>query len=308
MHQREPRHHRSGAALASVLALVAMLGLAPRVGHAQGQCPTQFQEQTSGTVTDGGTICANAVGNKCTFNLELCVNQPEASCTSQDLKKSTIHAASPTFCARKIGKAKVKANGTSSVCGSFAGVTVKAKKHGTKARSCKIRGKAKQAKTSITLLCQPQSSPCPGATTTTTTTTRPCTCATSSFHQLSFTTSVGSGDCGTLTTSTGGLLTNLACGGLYTGGGSAGVPLPFQVPDMGSSLTGLGPCSATSLTLTSLTSTQTGSNRNCTSVGCLFGPPLPIPNSSTTPISLCVINTVSADAIGSADCVTGAEG
>src|SRR5437762_4498644 len=197
MHQREPRHHRSGA-LASVLACVAIPALAPRVGRAQGQCPTQFQEQTSGTVTDGLTICANAVGNKCTFNLELCVNQPEASCTPQDLKKRTTHAASPTFCAGKIGKVKVKANGTSSVCGSFAGVTVKAKKHGTVARSCRIRGKAKQAKTSITLLCQPQSMPCSGATTTTTittatttTTTLRCTCATSSFTRLSFTTSVG---------------------------------------------------------------------------------------------------------------------
>src|SRR5207249_406463 len=123
---------------------------------------------------------------------------------------------------------------------------------------------------------------------------------------LNFTTSIGAGNCGTLKTSTGVLLENLACGGLYTGGGSAGVPLPFQVPDMGSSLTGVASCSGTSLTLTNLTSTQTGSNRDCTSVGCLFGPPLPIPNSATTPISLCVINTVAANASGSADCVTGA--
>ncbi|PYN80156.1 MAG: hypothetical protein DMD97_03860 [Candidatus Rokuibacteriota bacterium] len=123
---------------------------------------------------------------------------------------------------------------------------------------------------------------------------------------MSFTTGVGSGNCGTLTTSTGTLLENLACGGLYTGGGSSGVPLPFTVPDMGSSLTGVSSCSGTSLTLANLTSTQTGSDRNCTSVGCLFGPPLPIPNSATTPISLCVINTVSADAIGTADCGSGA--
>src|SRR5882724_1414790 len=123
---------------------------------------------------------------------------------------------------------------------------------------------------------------------------------------LNFTTSIGAGNCGTLKTSTGVLLENLACGGLYTGGGSAGVPLPFQVPDMGSSLTGVASCSGTSLTLTNQTSTQTGSNRDCTSVGCLFGPPLPIPNSATTPISLCVINTVAANATGSADCVTGA--
>src|ERR1051325_3502616 len=99
---------------------------------------------------------------------------------------------------------------------------------------------------------------------------------------LNFTTSIGAGNCGTLKTSTGVLLENLACGGLYTGGGRAGLPLPFQVPDMGSSLTGVASCSGTSLSLTNLTSIQTGSNRNCTSLGCLFGPPLPIPNSATT--------------------------
>src|SRR5438093_11393223 len=170
MHQRQTSHLRSGAALASVLACVAILALAPRAGHAQ--CPTEFQEQTSGTVADRGTICANAVGNKCTFNLELCINQPEAGCTPQDLKKRKIRAASPTLCPGGIGKVNVKANNTSSVCGGFTGVvTVKAKKHGTVARSCKIRGKAKKAKTSITLLCQPESSPCSGATTTTTITT-----------------------------------------------------------------------------------------------------------------------------------------
>jgi len=108
-------------------------------------------------------------------------------------------------------------------------------------------------------------------------------------------------------TSTGGFIENLQCGGLYTGGGSSGVPLPFKVPDMGSSLTAVtcvagGP----SLTLSQLTSTQTGSKRNCTAAGCLFGPPLPIPNSATTPISLCVINTVSQNGTGTANCSTGA--
>src|SRR5437773_572775 len=142
MHQRQTSHLRSGAALA----LVAILALAPRAGHAQGQCPTQFQEQTSGAVADGGTICANAVGNKCTFNLELCINQPGDSCTPQDLKKRKIRAASPTLCAGGIGKVNVKANNTGSVCGGFTGVvTVKAKKHGTVSRSCKIRAKAKKA-------------------------------------------------------------------------------------------------------------------------------------------------------------------
>jgi hypothetical protein len=98
----------------------------------------------------------------------------------------------------------------------------------------------------------------------------------------------------------------LACGGLFTGGGSNSVPLPYAVPDMGSSLTGVSACSGTSLTLANLTSAQTGSIRNCTSVGCLFGPPLPIPNPGSTPTSVCVINSVTSNASGSADCSSGA--
>src|SRR5438477_797697 len=124
---------------------------------------------------------------------------------------------------------------------------------------------------------------------------------------LNFTTSIGAGNCGTLKTSTGVLLENLACGGLYTGGGSSGVPLPFQVPDMGSSVTTVFDCKGTALTLTNSKSTDPGANnRSCTSVGCLSGPPLPIPNSATTPISLCVINSVSVNASGTADCASGA--
>jgi hypothetical protein len=106
--------------------------------------------------------------------------------------------------------------------------------------------------------------------------------------------------------STGAISKNLACGGLYTGAGLNSVPLPYAVPDMGSSLTGVSACSGTSLTLANLTSTQTGSIRNCTSVGCLFGPPLPIPNPGSTPTSVCVINTVTANATGTADCSSGA--
>jgi hypothetical protein len=85
------------------------------------------------------------------------------------------------------------------------------------------------------------------------------------------------------------------------------VPLPYNVPDMGTSLTGISSCvsGTNTLTLTNLTSGQTGSNRNCTSVGCLFGPPLPIPNSGSTPTSVCVINVVATNATGSANCVTG---
>ncbi|HXL16144.1 MAG TPA: hypothetical protein VN961_01340, partial [Streptosporangiaceae bacterium] len=126
-------------------------------------------------------------------------------------------------------------------------------------------------------------------------------------NELSFTTGIGAGNCGTLRNSTGGSIANLTCGGLYTGGGTNSVPLPFQVPDMGSSLTTVSDCKGTALTLANVKSSDPGAtNRNCTSIGCLFGPPLPIPNSASTPTSVCVINTVAADASGTADCSSGA--
>src|SRR5439155_957749 len=67
-----------------------------------------------------------------------------------------------------------------------------------------------------------------GATTTTTTsstTTTTGACCGINPTRLNFTTAVGSGNCGNLVTSTGGLLENLACGGLYIGGGSSAAPL-----------------------------------------------------------------------------------
>src|SRR5438094_5955430 len=126
----------------------------------------------------------------------------------------------------------------------------------------------------------------------TTTTTGGGPCCGINPTRMNFTTGIGSGNCGNLVTSNGSFIENLACGGLYTGGGSSGVPLPFKVPDMGSSLTAVTACNGTTLTLSNLTSAQTGSNRNCTSVGCLFGPPLPAPNPATTALSVCFINTV----------------
>jgi hypothetical protein len=113
--------------------------------------------------------------------------------------------------------------------------------------------------------------------------------------------------------------TPLVCGGLYTGGGGNSVPLPLPVPDMGNSFTKVTSCNGGTgeLTLGATTPTDTGSDRNCTQgrtcsggstnpgtacvldsdcpggscdVNCLFGPPLPIPNSNSTPTSVCVIN------------------
>src|SRR5882724_3653437 len=141
----------------------AFLGFAPRAGHAQGQCPTEFHGQTSGQVADASSLCATAADKTCTFQLALCVNQAAGSCTPKDLKKKRIHAKG--HCGG-IGKLNVKASGTSAVCGNFAGVKVRTKK-GT----CRIHAKAGDSRTDITLLCQPQSSPCPTTTTATTTQT-----------------------------------------------------------------------------------------------------------------------------------------
>ncbi|TMB53994.1 MAG: hypothetical protein E6J56_12145 [Deltaproteobacteria bacterium] len=88
----------------------------------------------------------------------------------------------------------------------------------------------------------------------------------------------------------------------------------------GASCTTNGDCAGTCLSdtdcspTTSPPSCVSGSCNNgkcafekCTNAGCLFGPPLPIPNSSNggAATSTCVINTLSGNASGSADCAAG---
>jgi len=152
--------------------------------------------------------------------------------------------------------------------------------------------------------------PCPP--TTTTTTTMPCvptsgppclTCANAS--KLAFSTNTGSGNCGMAVTNTGTTFINLACGGLYTGGGQNTVPLPEIVPDYGNLFVDISACTGTMMTLSGAPLSETCSNQSCTGAGCFYGPPLPVPNSTSTPTSVCVVNTVSQSASGTADCSTG---
>src|SRR6185503_5778209 len=125
------------------------------------------------------------------------------------------------------------------------------------------------------------------------------------------------GDC--LGTCTGPPATTLSLtsGGLYFGGNGVGVPLPNQVPDQGSSLlnvTSCNPAGNGSYNLTATSTADVGGNkpwRRCTSgssvqspeypgkPGCLFGPPLPIPNGAT---SVCIVNRVAANAAGTGTC------
>ena len=149
---------------------------------------------------------------------------------------------------------------------------------------------------------------------------------------MASTTGIGSGNCGHLESDTNPNFFSLACGGLYVGGASVGVPLPFQVPDNGTSISKISACSGTSMTLAAATAAEAGGNRcsggsntngscttnadcpggtckflKCTKAGCQFGPPLPLPNGAhlNAATSTCVINTVSVDGSGSGDCSTG---
>ncbi len=114
-------------------------------------------------------------------------------------------------------------------------------------------------------------------------------------------------DCGTVLDDSGNQIIPLECGGLYFGGGLDGVPLPALIPDYGQSYTKITACNSGTgaLTLGHMTAAETGSNRDCTAVGCLYGAPLPIPNSASTSTSTCVINVVATNATGSANCNDG---
>src|SRR5439155_1700509 len=140
----------------------------------------------------------------------------------------------------------------------------------------------------------------------------------------SFTTGVGTGSCGHLDADGNPGFFPLACGGLYFGGAGVSTPLPSTIPDLGTTVTNVS-CNGTALTLSGTTPADTGGNRcsggtnhhnacasnadcsggackflTCSNAGCLFGPPLPVPNGSHSgaATSTCVINTVAADGAG----------
>ena len=156
----------------------------------------------------------------------------------------------------------------------------------------------------------PAPASCAGSTTTTSSSTTsttiggPC-CNGATFH--SFGTYVGGGDCGDVFNSMGVKTIDLACGGLYFGSGLGSVPLPATLPDLNNYITEITSCTGQSATLGAATSTDTGSNLDCTDVGCFFGAPLSIPNSVTTPTSTCVLNLVATAGTGTLDCNSGAQ-
>jgi hypothetical protein len=118
-----------------------------------------------------------------------------------------------------------------------------------------------------------------------------------------FTTTVGVGNTG-LVSSVGGALLNLVSEGLYLGGGNSGVPWPAIIPDLGVSEHNAN-CSGTVVSLSGTTAGETGSNRTCTTPACLFDAPLPIPNAATPLLSTCIINKVAQPAAGTLVAATG---
>jgi hypothetical protein len=128
------------------------------------------------------------------------------------------------------------------------------------------------------------------------------------FH--AFTTANAAGDCGDVIDYDGAPANaspDLFCSGLFFGGGGNSVPLPLTFPGQEQTVTALTSCVGQSATLGPTTSTDTTSNRNCSAAGCFFGPPVAFPNAATTPISVCVLFSVSGTASGTLDCTTGAQ-
>jgi hypothetical protein len=156
-----------------------------------------------------------------------------------------------------------------------------------------------------------------GSTTTSVTTTSSTTsstfgpCCGGLSHGV-FTSGVAGGNCGVVKNADGTTYTfagdpTVVCGGLYTGGGNNGYPLPEITPDLGQSVVELTSCAVQTATVGPTTSAETGNIRTCTSPGCLFGGPLPIINPASIPTSICVINVVNSPASGTVDCGLGTQ-
>jgi len=133
-----------------------------------------------------------------------------------------------------------------------------------------------------------------------------CTCGAVPPKHVHLVNTVGSGDCGTVTT-TSGASSGLACAGLYLGSGSAALSLPAVTPDsVQPVIFDVDCCAGDTLLLGPSNDADTGGQSlSCTQAGCFFGAPLPIPNQINTATSTCVVNTYERDARGELECSTG---
>ena len=166
--------------LSSVMFAAALLAFTSR-GFAQvDECLVEFHD-ADGSIADNGAVCATATGQSCVFNLMLCVNQPDATCTAATFGKQKFRAKG--HCG-PVGKLRVQPSGSDRVCGTMTGIKVRTK--GTKPGKCTIRAAVRSGKTAartdvdkVVLTCMPQAAQCPSTTTSTSTTSTSTTTTTS---------------------------------------------------------------------------------------------------------------------------------
>jgi hypothetical protein len=121
---------------------------------------------------------------------------------------------------------------------------------------------------------------------------------------MSYSTKVGPGFCGYILDGSSNTLLDLECGQSYVGGGQLGAAPPKTPMPIGTNFYNVECCYGTTLVLTGTTAADTGSIKTCSSAGCLLGAPVPT-IVSPAPLSVCTVDQLTADAFGSADCVTG---
>ena len=130
----------------------------------------------------------------------------------------------------------------------------------------------------------------------------PCDCCASLPTRLEFTTHLGAGSCGQ-TAGAVSVVRDLACGGVFAGGGQNTMTLPWTMPDgvlIPFQVTACDPGNRT-MTLAAIPAPASGVARECTAAGCLVGPPLPVPNSAPA-LSSCIVTAFGLAASGTASC------
>ncbi len=128
-----------------------------------------------------------------------------------------------------------------------------------------------------------------------------------SHKTLDFSLNPAGGTCGSVQDGSSVVLKNLTCGGLSIGGGGSIVP-EGPTPDGSVSRFKVTCCDTTSQCQIEPSSAVPDLNTgvpDCTSTGCNFGTPLPIPNPALPTITTCVLNTWSLPASGTLDLTTG---
>jgi hypothetical protein len=129
-----------------------------------------------------------------------------------------------------------------------------------------------------------------------------CDCGATTPTELRFANGVGVGVCGNATDGT--TTKNFDCGKLVIGGGQSPVPTQTFQDMVDPARLSVSECTGKNLIIEKTTLAQTGSNRQCTDLNCLFAPPLPIILPSV-PQSACVYMRVSRPGRGTVQCDTG---